>query len=84
MIVIVSKTFLMRRPAPLGIVSMKSPTYLRVRAVAATAVFVLSLATATLTPRGGGEWDFKTIYSFKGQPDGSFPMGEDNARGTRA
>ncbi len=28
-----------------------------------------------LTPRGGGEWDFKTIYSFRGQPDGSFPYG---------
>jgi len=27
-----------------------------------------------LTPRGG-EWDFRTIYSFKGQPDGSFPYG---------
>jgi uncharacterized repeat protein (TIGR03803 family) len=28
-----------------------------------------------LTPRGVGEWDFKTIYSFRGQPDGSFPYG---------
>jgi uncharacterized repeat protein (TIGR03803 family) len=28
-----------------------------------------------LTPRGVGEWDFRTIYSFKGQPDGSFPYG---------
>jgi len=28
-----------------------------------------------LTPSGGGEWDFKTIYSFRGQPDGSFPYG---------
>ena len=28
-----------------------------------------------LTPRGGGEWDFRTIYSFRGQPDGSFPYG---------
>jgi uncharacterized repeat protein (TIGR03803 family) len=28
-----------------------------------------------LTSRGLGEWDFKTIYSFKGQPDGSFPYG---------
>jgi uncharacterized repeat protein (TIGR03803 family) len=28
-----------------------------------------------LTPRGSGEWDFRTIYSFKGQPDGSFPYG---------
>jgi len=27
-----------------------------------------------LTP-SGGEWDFRTIYSFKGQPDGSFPYG---------
>jgi uncharacterized repeat protein (TIGR03803 family) len=27
-----------------------------------------------LTPRGGA-WNFKTIYSFKGQPDGSFPYG---------
>jgi uncharacterized repeat protein (TIGR03803 family) len=28
-----------------------------------------------LTPRGRGEWDFSTIYSFRGQPDGSFPYG---------
>jgi uncharacterized repeat protein (TIGR03803 family) len=28
-----------------------------------------------LTPRGVGEWAFRTIYSFKGQPDGSFPYG---------
>src|SRR6266702_4698325 len=28
-----------------------------------------------LAPRGVGEWDFKTIYSFRGQPDGSFPYG---------
>ena len=28
-----------------------------------------------LTPSGVGEWDFRTIYSFKGQPDGSFPYG---------
>jgi uncharacterized repeat protein (TIGR03803 family) len=28
-----------------------------------------------LTPRGVGAWDFKTIYSFKGQPDGNFPYG---------
>src|SRR5437588_1172596 len=27
-----------------------------------------------LTPRDG-EWDFRTIYSFKGQVDGSFPYG---------
>jgi uncharacterized repeat protein (TIGR03803 family) len=26
-----------------------------------------------LTPRGVGEWNFRTIYSFRGQPDGSFP-----------
>lgn len=25
--------------------------------------------------RGFGGWDFKTIYSFNGQPDGSFPYG---------
>src|SRR6266566_5724021 len=42
-----TKTFLTRRPAPVGMVSMKSPTYLRIRAVAATAVFALSLAAAT-------------------------------------
>jgi uncharacterized repeat protein (TIGR03803 family) len=28
-----------------------------------------------LKPRGVGESDFKTIYSFRGQPDGSFPYG---------
>jgi uncharacterized repeat protein (TIGR03803 family) len=28
-----------------------------------------------LTPRGVGEWNFRTIYSFRGQPDGSFPYG---------
>jgi uncharacterized repeat protein (TIGR03803 family) len=28
-----------------------------------------------LTPRGIGEWNFRTIYSFRGQPDGSFPYG---------
>jgi uncharacterized repeat protein (TIGR03803 family) len=28
-----------------------------------------------LSPRGVGEWDFRTIYAFKGQPDGSFPYG---------
>ena len=28
-----------------------------------------------LTPRRVGEWDFRTIYSFRGQPDGSFPYG---------
>src|SRR5438067_9606317 len=28
-----------------------------------------------LTPRGVGQWHFRTIYSFRGQPDGSFPYG---------
>ena len=28
-----------------------------------------------LTPRGVGEWDFRTLYSFRGQPDGVFPYG---------
>ena len=28
-----------------------------------------------LTPTQSGEWDFKTIYSFKGQPDAGFPYG---------
>ena len=28
-----------------------------------------------LTPTSVGEWDFKTLYSFRGQPDGSFPYG---------
>src|SRR5437867_1656132 len=28
-----------------------------------------------LTPTQGGEWDFRTIYLFRGQPDGSFPYG---------
>lgn len=29
-----------------------------------------------LKPRGnGGHWNFRTIYSFRGQPDGSFPYG---------
>jgi uncharacterized repeat protein (TIGR03803 family) len=28
-----------------------------------------------LTPTSNGEWDFKTIYSFKGQPDAGFPYG---------
>ena len=28
-----------------------------------------------LTPTGRGNWDFRTIYSFRGQPDGSFPYG---------
>src|SRR5260370_2264419 len=41
--------FLTPRPAPGGIISMKSPTHFRVRAVAATAVVVLSLGTASAT-----------------------------------
>jgi len=28
-----------------------------------------------LMPRGIGEWHFRTIYSFRGQPDGNFPYG---------
>ena len=28
-----------------------------------------------LSPRGVGEWAFRPIYSFQGQPDGSFPYG---------
>ena len=28
-----------------------------------------------LTPSGAGGWHFRTIYSFQGQPDGSFPYG---------
>jgi len=28
-----------------------------------------------LTPTTVGEWDFKTLYSFHGEPDGSFPYG---------
>jgi uncharacterized repeat protein (TIGR03803 family) len=28
-----------------------------------------------LTPTAVGRWDFRTIYSFRGQPDGSFPYG---------
>jgi len=28
-----------------------------------------------LKSRGVGEWHFRTIYSFQGQPDGSFPYG---------
>jgi uncharacterized repeat protein (TIGR03803 family) len=28
-----------------------------------------------LTPTQGGEWGFKTLYSFKGAPDGVFPYG---------
>ena len=28
-----------------------------------------------LTPTAVGEWNFRTLYSFHGQPDGSFPYG---------
>ena len=28
-----------------------------------------------LTPTQTGEWGFKTLYSFKGAPDGVFPYG---------
>jgi uncharacterized repeat protein (TIGR03803 family) len=28
-----------------------------------------------LSPTAVGEWDFRTLYSFHGQPDGSFPYG---------
>ena len=28
-----------------------------------------------LTPTAVGEWDFRALYSFHGQPDGSFPYG---------
>ncbi len=28
-----------------------------------------------LTPTEVGEWDFRAVYSFRGQPDGSFPYG---------
>src|SRR5438105_4742702 len=45
----VTKMFLTQRPAPVGIISMKSPTHFWIRAVAATAVFVLSLAAASAT-----------------------------------
>ncbi len=27
----------------------------------------------SLTPKAGGEWNFKVLYSFKGQPDAGFP-----------
>jgi uncharacterized repeat protein (TIGR03803 family) len=43
----VTKMFLTRRSAPVGIISVKSPTHLRIGAFAATAVFVLSVVTAT-------------------------------------
>lgn len=43
---------------------------------AATAGGVNGKGTAfELTPTSSGEWDFKTIYSFKGQPDAGFPYG---------
>src|SRR6266480_619247 len=41
--------FLTLRPAPVGIISMKFPTHFQIRAFAASAVFVLSLAAATAT-----------------------------------
>src|SRR5207247_7657522 len=41
--------FLTRRPAPGGMISMKSLTPFRIRAGAATAVFVVSLAAASAT-----------------------------------
>ena len=44
--IMAAKTFLTRRLALVGIVCIKSPTYFRIRAVAAIAVFALSLATA--------------------------------------
>lgn len=28
-----------------------------------------------LAPRATGEWHFRTLYSFRGQPDGNFPYG---------
>jgi len=43
---------------------------------AATAGGAYGKGTAfELTPTPTGEWDFKTIYSFKGQPDAGFPYG---------
>jgi uncharacterized repeat protein (TIGR03803 family) len=43
---------------------------------AATAGGAYGKGTAfELTPTRTGEWDFKTIYSFKGQPDAGFPYG---------
>jgi uncharacterized repeat protein (TIGR03803 family) len=44
-----AKRFLTRRPASDGIISMKSQTYFLIRAVAAIAVFIFSLATASAT-----------------------------------
>src|SRR5436305_10824332 len=41
--------FLTLRPAPVGIISMKSPTHFQIRALAASAVFVLSVPAATAT-----------------------------------
>jgi len=41
----VAKTFLTRQPGSVGMVSMKIPPYLWIRAGAATVVFTLSLAT---------------------------------------
>ncbi|PYK41453.1 MAG: hypothetical protein DME60_03220 [Verrucomicrobia bacterium] len=32
-------------------------------------------AAFELTPTQAGEWDFKILYSFQGQPDGVFPYG---------
>ena len=32
-------------------------------------------AVFELTPTRSGEWGFKTLYSFKGAPDGVFPYG---------
>src|SRR5258708_11744799 len=44
-----TRMFLTLRPAPGGIISMNSPTNFPISAIAATAVFVLSLAAATAT-----------------------------------
>src|SRR5437763_4568298 len=54
----VTKTFLTRRTAPVGITSMNAPTHFQIKAIAATAVFVLSLAAATATTPHG-------IFSFE-------------------
>src|SRR5438093_2992289 len=64
MIVIVSKRFLTQRRARHGIGSMKSPTYLGLTAVAATAVFVLSLTTANAAKT-------RVVFSF-GEDDGEY------------
>src|SRR5437899_4492816 len=50
--------FLTPRPVPVEIISMKSSTYFQIRAVAATAVFALSLATVTAATTN-------VIYSFE-------------------